>query len=145
MLHYACYFGKIKALKPLIEIYKADTNAIDFRGQTPLHVAAVSGELAAVVYMCTKEATIKEAKDNALMTPLMNTIASNHEASFIYLHFKEMCDLRNIDVNGHTFLHLAARNNAVNIAKLLMHLSKVHDLDSNLNTFESPAKSLESI
>lgn len=79
MLHYACYFGKIKALKALVEVFSADTNVIDYRGQTPLHVASVSGELGAVVYMCSKHDCDKDAKDNALMTPLMNTVASNHE------------------------------------------------------------------
>jgi len=32
ILHYACYFGKIKALKTLVEVFKADVNAIDYRG-----------------------------------------------------------------------------------------------------------------
>lgn len=100
LMHYACYFGKIKALKALIEIFKADINAIDYRGQTPLHVASVSGELGALIYVCMRENSNKDAKDNALMTPLMNTVSSNHEASFVYLHFKESCDLRNVDLNG---------------------------------------------
>jgi len=56
------------------------------------------------------------------MTPLMNTVSSNHEASFVYLHFKENCDLKNIDLNGQTLLHLAARANSINIAKLLKHI-----------------------
>ena len=112
-----------------------------------MHVAAVSGELSSVVYMCTRDACMKEAKDNALMTPLMNTINSNHEASFIYLHFKEGCDLRNVDVNGHTLLHLASRSNALNIAKLLMHISEANSKppqsqsELNSNGFGSPEKS----
>lgn len=32
LLHYACYFGKIKALKALVELYGAELNAIDYRG-----------------------------------------------------------------------------------------------------------------
>jgi ankyrin repeat protein len=78
-LHYACYFGKIKALKALVEIFGADMNAIDYRGQTPLHVASTSGELGSIVYMCSRgEACEKEASDNALMTPIMNSVAFNH-------------------------------------------------------------------
>jgi ankyrin repeat protein len=88
LLHYACYFGKIKALKALTELYKADINTIDYRGQTPLHVASFNGELGAIIYMCERAACFKDTKDNALMTPLMNTVASSHEPSFIYLHFK---------------------------------------------------------
>ena len=52
----------------------------------------------------------------------MNTVSSNHEASFVYLHFKENCDLKNIDLNGQTLLHLAARANSINIARLLKHI-----------------------
>ena len=32
VLHYACYFGKIKALKALLEVFKADIEVIDYRG-----------------------------------------------------------------------------------------------------------------
>lgn len=56
------------------------------------------------------------------MTPLMNTVQSNHESSFIYLYFKENCDLKNLDLNGNTLLHLASKSNSVNIAKLLRHI-----------------------
>lgn len=122
MLHYACYFGKIKALKALLEVFKADTNIIDYRGQTPLHVASVSGELGAVVCMCSKVECDKDAKDNALITPLMNTVSSNLTDSFIYLFFKESCELNNVDLGGNTLMHLAARSNAINIAKLLKHV-----------------------
>jgi ankyrin repeat protein len=52
MLHFACYFGKIKALKTLVEVFKADINASDYRGQSPLHVASVSGELGSLIYVC---------------------------------------------------------------------------------------------
>jgi ankyrin repeat protein len=101
LLHYSCYFGRIKALKALTEIFKADINTIDYRGQTPLHVSSVSGELGATIYMCSKgPLCFKDTKDNALMTPLMNTVSRNHEPSFIYFYFKENCELRNVDING---------------------------------------------
>ncbi|CDW85580.1 ankyrin repeat protein [Stylonychia lemnae] len=134
LLHFACYFGKIKPIKSLVEIYKTDINTIDYRGQTPLHVATVSGELAPVLYICSQSESIKDAKDNALMTPLMNTVSSNHEASFVYLHFKENCDLKNVDLNGQTLLHLAARQNSINIARLLKHIyqDQIKE-DSNLD------------
>ena len=65
-----------------------------------MHVASVSGELGALIYICNRSNSSKEVKDNAFMTPLMNTVQSNNDASFIYLDFKENCDLRNIDING---------------------------------------------
>ena len=56
------------------------------------------------------------------MTPLMNTVAHNSPAGFIYLYFGKKGSLENVDVNGNTLLHLAAKSNAVEIAKLLRHL-----------------------
>ena len=32
MLHYACYFGKVKAIKAFCEEFSADTLAKDYRG-----------------------------------------------------------------------------------------------------------------
>ena len=51
LLHYACYFGKVKAMKALCEQYNADLSSIDYRGQTPLHVATSSGELGSLLYV----------------------------------------------------------------------------------------------
>lgn len=42
LLHYASFFGKIKALRALVEEFKADITAIDYKAQTPLHVATSS-------------------------------------------------------------------------------------------------------
>ena len=87
-----------------------------------MHVASVSGELGPILYLSGRPEIQKEAKDTAFMTPLMNTVQSNHESSFIYLYFKENCDLKNLDLNGNTLLHLASKSNSVNIAKLLRHI-----------------------
>ena len=100
LIHYACYFGKIKALRCLVEIFNADVNATDYRGQTPLHVASVSGELGPLLYLSSQSACAKDTKDNALMTPLMNTVSSGHSEAFVFLHFAENCDLGNLDMNG---------------------------------------------
>ena len=51
ILHYAAYFGKIKALSALSEEFHADIGAIDYRGQTPLHIATNSGEIGALVFL----------------------------------------------------------------------------------------------
>lgn len=144
MMHYAAYFGKIKPLKAMIEEFVADVNITDYRGQTPLHVAAASGEIGAVVYLCTRDSINKDAKDNALMTPLMNTVGSNHPQTFIYLHFKEQCGIRNVDLNGNTLLHLAARSNSVNIARLLRHIYNdammMETEDNNIEVEHSPMR-----
>jgi ankyrin repeat protein len=69
-----------------------------------------------------------EAKDNALMTALMNSVVNNNVAAFSYLFFGSQeergfsCGLNHVDINGNTILHLAAKNNALNIVKLLKHI-----------------------
>jgi hypothetical protein len=88
-------------------------------------VATSSAELGATIYMSVAlEARqgAREAKDNALMTPLMNTIQLNNVPSFIYLFFKEHCHLNHVDINGNTLMHLAARSNALQIAKILKQI-----------------------
>ena len=114
-------------MKALCEEYEADITAIDYRGQTPLHVTTSCGELGAMLYMggrliSTDRHVLLEAKDNALMTPLMNTIANSNVTGFIYLFFGEHCSLNNVDINGNTILHLAAKSNSINIVKLLHHV-----------------------
>jgi ankyrin repeat protein len=125
-LHYACYFGKIKALRALCEEFKADVTAIDFRGQTPLHVATSSGELGAVLYLTSRlnsdTAQVNEAKDNALMTPLMNSVAVGNVASFIHFLFDQHCSLNTVDISGNTIMHTAAKANAIHVAKILFHV-----------------------
>jgi hypothetical protein len=101
LIHYACYFGKIKPLKALVEQFNADIMAIDYRGQTPLHVATSSGELGATLYLSSSLDLFegaRESKDNALMTPLMNTVSTNNLPSFVYLFFKEHCHLNHVDI-----------------------------------------------
>ena len=78
------------------------------------------------------------------MTPLMNTVANNSPAGFIYLYFGKSHSLDTVDVNGNTLLHLAAKSNAVGIAKLLRHLNRagkqgVFDLNRTNIAGESPA------
>ena len=63
-----------------------------------------------------------EAKDNGMLTPLMNCIVSNNEHAFIYLYFKGKTSLNQVDLSGNTLLHLAAEHNATNIALILKHL-----------------------
>jgi ankyrin repeat protein len=45
IIHYLCHYGKIKGIKTVIEILNANINATDYRGQTPLHFACISGEI----------------------------------------------------------------------------------------------------
>mmetsp|Transcript_18213 Transcript_18213/g.17334 ORF Transcript_18213/g.17334 Transcript_18213/m.17334 type:complete len:138 (+) Transcript_18213:635-1048(+) len=88
-----------------------------------MHVASTSGELGCVAYLCSRgDSCDKEVKDNAMMTPLMNSVSFNQQEQFIYLYFAEGCELKSVDINGNILLHFAAKSNSIHIAKLLRHL-----------------------
>ena len=135
ILHSAAYYGKIKPVRTLIEKFKADPTISDYRGQTPLHIAAMAGNLDVCVYLSDilKKRDV-EAKDNSFMTPLMNCIVSNNEHAFVYLYFKGKTSLNHVDASGNTLLHLAAEHNATNIALILKHLFEIEVKEEIGNT-----------
>ena len=49
-----------------------------------------------------------DCHDNALMTPIMNSVLTGNDFAFVYLYFKGSCDLSRLDFNGNSLLHLAA-------------------------------------
>jgi len=61
-------------------------------------------------------------RDNALMTPIMNSVITGNDHAFVYLYFKGSCDLSGLDLNGNSLLHLAAESGSTNIARLLRHI-----------------------
>lgn len=54
LLHSAAYYNKVKPLRTLIEKFGANPALADFRGQTPLHVATLAGNLEASVLLADK-------------------------------------------------------------------------------------------
>ena len=51
IIHFTGHFGKLKALKALIEQFSIDPLSIDYYKLTVAHYAARSGELAILVYL----------------------------------------------------------------------------------------------
>ena len=108
----------------------------DYRGQTPLHIAAISGNLEVAVYLAdSMDQKSVDRLDNEAMTALMNCIVSNNEHAFIYLYFKgKSSRLNTLDLQGNTLLHLAAEHNATNIALILKHLHSIEVKEEINNT-----------
>jgi len=38
------------------------------------------------------------------------------------LYFSKKCSLNHVDIQGNTLMHMAAKSNSINIAKLLRHI-----------------------
>lgn len=66
------------------------------------------------------------------MTAIMDSVQNNNIACFTHFFFDERCSLNTVDMQGNTILHIAAKANAVNIAKILKHLYS--DMVSNTNS-----------
>jgi ankyrin repeat protein len=54
LLHCACFYGNLKAIKVFIEMFRADCNKTDYRGQTPLHILVLSGNTDGLKYLCER-------------------------------------------------------------------------------------------
>lgn len=145
LLHSTSYFGNVKAMKCLVERFGADVNLADYRGQTPLHIAVLSGNLNSVVYLCENQALDSavdiDSKDNALTTPLMNSVVTSNDHAFVYLLFKKGADPSSLDFNGQSLLHLAANSNATNIAYLLKHLYEDLQDKKSVSNYSTASKS----
>lgn len=55
LLHCACFYGNLNAIKAYIEVFNADCNQTDYRGQSPLHILVMSGHNNGLVYLCERQ------------------------------------------------------------------------------------------
>jgi len=88
-LHYTGHFGKLKALKTLIEVFKVDPlTQLDSYKLTVAHYAARSGELSTLVYLSKVCSSIMSVPDQYGYTPLHYTVMYSKVYSFIFLFCK---------------------------------------------------------
>ncbi len=159
-LHYAAESGALDSAKILIE-RGADPNSRDARGRTPLHYAARSGhaQIVALLLQYGADPNVTDAENNTplhyaenseIVELLLNSGAdpnalSNEGLPPIYyvkdckgmmlLLSRTNRDLLNIrDEHGVTLLHLAARHNCVEAARILVEFIDVNSRDVDGNT-----------
>ena len=108
-------------------------NARDYRRLSPLHSAALGGEIATLAYLASCEGVELDAADNAGLTPLLYTVSNNHVACFAYLAFEKGADMNARDVNGCGVMHWAVYSGSMEILQLLQHTPLMGELNMKDN------------
>ncbi|WP_341814526.1 ankyrin repeat domain-containing protein [Wolbachia endosymbiont (group A) of Dendrolimus pini] len=109
----------INEVKDLIN-QKANINAKDMYGWTPLHFAASRNKLSVVEFLFNNNANIN-AKDVYGNTPLH--VAAQYSSNLEIVKFlldKDISGINNITNNGWTPLHVAIQGNKLNTVELLL-------------------------
>ena len=129
LIHFVAHFGKIKPMRAIVEVFHADVNSRDYRSITPMHSAAIGGEIATLSYLASCPGIELNVKDNAGLTPLLYAVSNNHVACFAYLAFEKGADLKVKDVNGCGVLHWAVYSGSIDILRLIRNTHLINDLN----------------
>ncbi|UCE48728.1 MAG: ankyrin repeat domain-containing protein [Phycisphaerales bacterium] len=110
--------GNIKQVRSLVE-RGADTNVRDYRGRTPLHLAAARGYTDIAELLVKGGADINAKSDTAEATALILAIQNGHTDTAKLLVAKG-AEINAKGVEGQTALHCAAKLGDVGIGKILV-------------------------
>ncbi len=118
MLHWTAQGGLIKTANRLVKSKNVDLNATNSGGQTPLHVAAQSGELAFVDFLLKRNAKM-DVEDSNGMYPLLLAASEGH-AKVVESLIKNGDDFGRVDSSGQSALHMAAWNGNDEVVDVLL-------------------------
>jgi len=117
-LHLAARFSRADAVKRLLEA-KADCNAEDFSGRTPLHTAIAADALGAFEILIRNRATSLNAKSKDGNTPLILAVRNCSDQMMIEL-INAGADINATDNSQRTALHWAAMVSNLKGLKILI-------------------------
>ena len=138
----AVYFGKVEALRRLIQVHKADVGVTNFKRRTLLHYACMSRQPEMVQILLDEFGLNPNATQIAQQTPLMYAccvaIETNNEhcAEIIDLLMERRADINKKDTYGFTALHWAAHDD--NVIALLAILKYEPPMSAINNDGETP-------
>jgi len=124
-LLWAASRGKNAAVKKLL-VERANVQAVDGHGRTPLLLAATNGHEAVAKLLLATEGVNPEFKDPDGRTPLLLAAMNGHEAVVKLLLATEGVDPESKDSDGRTPLLLAVKNRFKVVAKLLLATEDVN-------------------
>lgn len=121
LLHDAAFFGKEEVAKLLLTTYKANVNATNQYGETPLHKAASRQHVSLVGLLLAYQAHV-DACDNNGTTPLCCAIGGGREdTQVVRLLLENKADPNKAESGlGHTPLHKASIDGNREFCELLL-------------------------
>jgi hypothetical protein len=122
VLHYAGHFGKLKALKVLIENYKIDPNSEDYYKLTIAHYAGRTGELGILMYL--KDIGNLDKLDCFNYTPMHYSIMYAKVYAFMLLYFKYGCRFNEKSLNA-TLMQMCNNDGCVDIIQIMSHIEEL--------------------
>jgi hypothetical protein len=128
-LRHAAGMGHGETVKTLIN-EGTDVHAINVRGQTPLHLAAMTDNVDMVRMLVNGGADIDVADPGTNIRPLHNA-ATNGCTNVCEFLLKHGADMDARTVKGDTALILAAANNHIDVVSLLLSFHANHDIKNN--------------
>lgn len=122
-LHHAAQNGYTRLVRLLVETHAASTDALSLSKQTPLHLAAMSGQLGVCSSLLKLRADIT-ATDCHGQTPLHLAAENDHsEVVQLFLqHRPELATLANVE--GATCTHIAAAKGSVAVIRELLRFNQ---------------------
>ena len=124
-LHFASMMGWVERLTQLVVEDKADVEAADKKGETPLHWASYRGQLEAAQELVRRGAKA-DAKSNRGDTPLILACYFGHAEVARFLLDKGAA-IEAKDEGGHTSLYFASLEDHTEVVKLLLARGAVVD------------------
>ncbi|KAK7139556.1 hypothetical protein R3I93_016630 [Phoxinus phoxinus] len=121
-LHLSARSGSARLVRLLVETHQASVDALSLRKQTPLHLAAVGGQLDVCSSLLNLNADITAA-DIRGQTPLHLAAESDHsEVVKLFLRLRpELATLANME--GATCAHIAAAKGSASVIRELLMFS----------------------
>uniref|UniRef100_A0A6M2CNC3 Uncharacterized protein n=1 Tax=Rhipicephalus microplus TaxID=6941 RepID=A0A6M2CNC3_RHIMP len=131
--HISCREGHVHIMSSLLDLFPDAWNTSSRNKRTPLHTAALHGQLQCVKLLLMRGDYPPDVADNCGTTPFMDAASADQVAILDCLAELQKADVTMMDMLGNNSLHLAAQAGA---ASAVLSLVEKYGLDINsINTW----------